>query len=175
MISWLAKIYSYFLLKKSSEKRSKKRLMNNFFKNAKSFFVIMPRERYDFVFSQSIVRNLVEAGKSVTVLVLKDSEELVRQAKKVTVETYTDDDISFLKLPKLPLRQRLRILVFDVVLDLNRKEDLFSSICANTVNSITVISFAKDDSDKFYNIQFHSDEVNSEVSYKDFFQSLQMF
>lgn len=171
----LRKLFCYFILKSSVRQRKKKKSYRNAFHNTGNVFALMPTNKDDLMGALSIVKSLIESGKRVTVFFHERDKDLVSDLRGVSFELYNDKDISNFNLPALPLRQRLKILTFDVVIDLNREYNLFCSICSNLVHSDTIVSFNKTDSDKFYNLQFSIPESRADVSYKNFLNCLQMF
>jgi ADP-heptose:LPS heptosyltransferase len=84
-------------------------------------------------------------------------------------------DINKLKLPSKRLEKEFRILKFDVVIDLEKEENLFNSLLVCIVNAPVKVGFRKKNSDKFYNLQIDNMEVNPEIFYKNLLNCLQMF
>ena len=89
--------------------------------------------------------------------------------------SYEIRDISKIKLPTKKLLSKLSEKNFDVVVDLNRKENLFYSYAVSQVKSQLKIGFEKKDSDKFYNFQVSYKGKEPEEAYKYLVNCLQMF
>ena len=78
-------------------------------------------------------------------------------------------------MPNKNLVNRLRRKEFDVVIDLNRGEDVFYSAITNVVGSKIRVSFEKEYSGEYYNIQIADKKTDPEVVYRSFLNYLKMF
>ena len=88
---------------------------------------------------------------------------------------YEIRDISKIKLPKKKLISKLSERNFDVVIDLNRNENLFYSFAVSQIKTKLKIGFEKKGSDKFYNFQIACKKKEPEEAYKYLVNCLQMF
>jgi len=88
---------------------------------------------------------------------------------------YEIRDISKIKLPKKKLISKLSERNFDVVIDLNRNENLFYSFAVSQIKTKLKIGFEKKGSDKFYNFQIACNKKEPEEAYKYLVNCLQMF
>jgi hypothetical protein len=59
--------------------------------------------------------------------------------------------------------------------DLNRSEDVFFSAIANVVKSKIRVSFEKEYSGQYYNMQIADKNTDPEVAYRSFLNYLRMF
>lgn len=170
-----SKIAHYVVNKKLGNKLVPHRSFKNLLSNCSGFFVVMPEIETDFQKSIQVLNFLEEHKKRVTVLNFDFRRHEVNQMRLSSIIEYGLVDYSKLHLPSHRLTTELEKQKFDAVIDLNRGENLFCSFVANIVQSDLIIGFSKVDSDKYYNIQINDNEDNSEISYKNFINCLQMF
>lgn len=140
-----------------------------------SFFVIMPTNDDDFYHSIDVVRYLEIHKKSVTIFARDYKINLIPDKHKLRFIEHSIQDETRLSLPSKQLREKLSRMEYQVVVDLNRQENLFSSMSANLIRSRLRIGFTKPGADKYYNFHFTFDEPLAEISYKNFLNCLQMF
>jgi hypothetical protein len=79
-----------------------------------------------------------------------------------------------LGLPNSEMRKKIKKYTFDLVLDLNRDSDVFSSAISNIPLSDFRIGFMKKNADWFYNFQIPNENI-PEKSYRNLLNSLRMF
>ena len=176
MITYLKSKFAHFVVDRTLEKKSiSNRSFKNFLKNSSSFFVIMPETENDFQKSRTVLSFLEKRNKPITLLTFDFRRNEFLQGHFRDIIEYGLIDYSWINLPSKRLGDELRSREFDTVIDLNRGDNLFCSFSANLVRSSLVIGFTKNNSDKFYNIQINDVEDNSEISYKNFINCLQMF
>ena len=176
MIAYIrAKIARYVINKILKQKSVPNRYFANFLKSCSSIFVIMPEVESDFQKSKQILSFLERHNKVITLLTFDFRRNEFLQSLFREIIEYGLVDYSKLNLPSQRLASILKSKEFDAVIDLNRGENLFCSFAANLVHSNVIIGFTKNDSDKYYNIQINDSEDNSEISYKNFINCLQMF
>jgi hypothetical protein len=176
MISYFRNLIAdYVVNKKLQGKILSSRSFAKFLKKSSSFFVVMPEPEDDFQKSKQVLKFLKENHKNVTTLNFDFRVTDLQQERLQEYIPYGLVDYSKINLPSKKLAEKLSEKVFDVVIDLNRGDNLFCSFAANLVNSSLTIGFKKKDSDKYYNIQIDDNEENSEFSYKNFINCLQMF
>jgi hypothetical protein len=153
----------------------KARTYTNFAKNSDRFLLILPQLENDYMNSLQVIDSLLKEKKKVSI-VIKDLKvnHLLSQYKVDYIDFGTKDILRF-DLPSKKLVQALKEKTYDVVIDLNMGENIFSGIIANLCLSNYRIGFKKENSDKFYNIQIINNESNSAISYRNLLNSLQMF
>jgi len=146
-----------------------------FFNKAYTFFVAMPEDDRDFSYSLSVLNFLAVNNKSAMVMTKDFKVSLLPQKFRGRAIEYSEKDVNKWNLPSKRLVDKLSEMQFNVSIDLNRKESLFYSYSSNLVQSPMKIGFAKEDSDKFYNLQIINHEENPEISYQNFLNCLKMF
>ena len=151
------------------------RSFKNLLRNCSSFLVIMPEAEDDFQKGKQVIDFLDKHKKIVTILTFDFRRNEFMQRHYREIIEYGLVDYSWLNLPSKRLADILKSKEFDAVIDLNRGENIFCSFAANLVQSSLIVGFTKSNSDKYYNIQLNDNEDNSEISYKNFINCLQMF
>ncbi len=147
----------------------------DFFTKAFTFFIAMPEDERDFTYSLSVLNYIADNKKSAMVLTKDFKVSLLPQKFRARAIEYGEKDITRWTLPSKKLIDRLTEMQFNVSVDLNRKENLFNSYTSNLVQAPLKVGFAKNDSDKFYNIQIINEEDNPEISYENFLNCLKIF
>jgi len=140
-----------------------------------SFLVMMPEEEVDFHHAVFVLEYLKSKSKHATIMTKDYRVSLINQNLRQGLIEFEIRDISKIKLPVKKLISKLREKNFDVVLDLNRKENLFYSYAVSQIKSKIKISFEKKGSDKFYNFQVSCKNKEPEEAYKYLVNCLQMF
>jgi hypothetical protein len=142
---------------------------------AKNIFIIMPEDEKDFMNSIKIIEYLNFLRKDSVVFLNNSALHLIYNTMNLKIEEYFNSDKSKLQIPKQSLRIRLKKNKFDLLIDLNRQENFFLSICGMIVKPDFSIGFAKKGADLFYDFQFAESGNDSEISYKNLLNCLQMF
>jgi len=148
---------------------------SSLFKKSYSLLVIMPEEEIDFHFSVNVLEFLKNESKHVTVLTKDYRVSLINPKLRPNLIEYEIRDINKIKLPTKKLISKLSEKNFDVVIDLNRKENLFCSYAVSTIKSSLKIGFEKKGADKFYNFQISYNGVEPDEAYNYLVNCLQMF
>lgn len=169
------KLIAFFILRFYFKKVNVARSYADFAKKSNRFLVILPVTESDYVRSLAVVEMLFAKDKKVSLFV-KDFKvsQLVGRYKAEYID-YNEKDINKLDLPSKKIVEKIKEKEFDVVIDLNLKNDIFSGIISNLCQSKFRIGFKKDNSDKFYNIQLINNVTDSAISYRNLLNSLQMF
>lgn len=147
----------------------------NVFAKSYNFLIILPEEEKDFHHSQQVLSFLEENRKNSTILTRDFRVSLLPSKFRFRVIEYNLRDINKLNLPGTKLTEKLSSLHVNVVIDLNRSYNLFCSYACSLVNAEVRVGFAKESSDKFYNLQIVNNDEPAELSYKNFLNCLQMF
>lgn len=148
---------------------------SNLLEKTFTFLVIMPENEVDFHKSMEVLKYLDEHEKHITVFSYDFRRSLINQKYRPATIEYGVIDRTRLGLPSGRVIGELEKREFNAVIDLNRKNNIYCSFSANLVRSPLRIGFGKKNSDRFYNIQISDKEDNSEISYKNFLNCLQMF
>jgi len=169
------KIAGFIIDSKLKKKSVDTQSFNSVFKNAKTFFIILPEDETDFHHAIQVFNYFESNGKTFSIFTHDYRINLLPAKLRSFAYSFTLKQRTFLKLPSKDLVKILGEIKTDAVIDLNRKENLFFSYASNIVISKLRIGFKKNNSDKFYNLQFANGEESAEFFYKNFLNCLRMF
>jgi hypothetical protein len=176
MIEKLKKIVALYLLKKKYLKRIDNNTnKKNFFRNSDSFLIILPENDEDYNNSLDIAKYLAIHKKNVSLLLPDYKYSLVDRNLNYNLITYGLNSKTRMNLPAKSLTGRLENKKYDVIMDLNRKEDVFFTGVSLVPQTNIRIGVNKDKTNSFYNVRFNISENNSEISYRNLLNSLSMF
>lgn len=160
---------------KLKDKQNKDQTFTEFFKKSFNFLVLMPQNDADFAHSIKVLYFLEENKKHATTLTYDFKVSIIPLRFRQRVMEHTLADTNMLKLPSIKIIDKLNSMHFNVVLDLNRKENLFYSYIASVVEAPIRVGFSKTNSDKFYNLQIVDKESEAELSYESYLNCLKIF
>ncbi|QQS36311.1 MAG: hypothetical protein IPM56_19060 [Ignavibacteriales bacterium] len=169
------KIAGFVVSGKLKEHENNLQSFFNVFSKSFTYFVVMPEDESDFNHSFEVLNYLDSNRKTPIAFTYEFKVSLLPQKFRARAVGYKISDMNKLKLPSHSLIKKLKDLNFNVVLDLNRKESIFNSYAANLVKSPVRIGYRKNNSDKYYNLQFNIEETDPQISYKKLLNCLQMF
>ena len=146
-----------------------------FFSDSKEVLIILPNMEKDIVVEVfEIVRFTAIHKKKLFLIHKSELQKYLPSDFEYASLVISEMDKSKLELPTKNLTNRVKKYTFDLVIDLNLEDDLFSSALSNIPLSDFRIGFIKSNSDLFYNYQIPR-EINSEKSYRNLLNSLRMF
>jgi hypothetical protein len=176
MFDEIKKKISHFILRKRYVKKNRNPLpYTNVISNAHSFFIVMPKQDDDFSSSLAILKYLSANKKSLTLFLPEHKYNLILEKEKYKFIPFMPDQVSRFNLPGKKIIESLDGMEFDVAIDLNRREDVLFSAVTNIAKSKLKVSFAKEFSESYYNLQITDKQAGSDASYKSFLNYLQMF
>ena len=176
LTDFLKSIIAQYLINKRINNQSIDEITySSLLKNSYSFLIMMPEEEVDFHHSIYVLEYLRTELKHTTIMTKDYRVSLINPKLRQNLMEYEIRDISKIKLPTKKLISKLSENNFDVVIDLNRKENLFYSYAVFQVKSKLKIGFKKKGSDKFYNFQISCNGKEPEEAYKYLVICLQMF
>ncbi len=152
-----------------------KQLFNNFLENARKFLFLLPGNDKDFKYAFDVVKYFQIHKKEVTLFLPEYAINLIIDSRKYKFLGYGVSDVNKLGLPSKSLINSLKELSFDVVIDLNRTENLFFIAVAHLVNAKYRIGFARENINANYNVQLVNKKINAEITYRNLLNSLKMF
>ena len=169
---WIAR---FIVRRKYLKKNLEPIVFNNAITQAVYFLVILPDSEKEFNYSFDLLRFLIIHRKSVTLFLPEYKYNLIPEKEKYKLITFNPHQKNKLDLPDSSLINSLQNKTFDVVIDLNRKENIFYSAVTNIVKSKLRISFNKEHSGAYYNFLFADTHNNPEVAFRNMLNFLQMF
>ena len=169
------KLARFIVSKKYLKKNLEPIVFNNVITQAVYFLVILPENEKEFHHSLELLRFLNIHRKSITIFLPEHKYNLVPEKEKYKLIAFDPLHKSRLNLPAPMLINSLHDKTFDVVIDLNRRENIFFSAVANIVHSKLRIGFNKENSGIYYNFLLSDTQNNPEVAYRNLLNFLQMF
>lgn len=140
-----------------------------------SFLIMMPVDEKDFRLVFPILEYLREQRKNIVVMTNDFRISLLQPYFKTNAIEHGLKDVTKLKLPGKTLLQKISNMRFDVIIDTNRKEVLYYSFIAKSINAQLKIGFVRSDSDKYFNLQVTGSLNDPEISYLNLLNCLKMF
>jgi hypothetical protein len=144
------------------------------FKNSNSILVLMPEDDLDFKYSREILVFLEKLKKEILILTNDYRVSLLPVHFRSKALGHGLMEINKLDLPSKRLLSKLLKKKYDVVLDLNRTEQLFYTYVSCVMSAAVSIGFANSFADKVYNIQIVNSETNPKISYENLLNCLKM-
>lgn len=160
---------------KLKHKNNQKLSFSSALKKSFSFLVLMPADEKDYRQSFQILDYLESQGKTLTILTNDFRVSLLPAKFRNKAIGFAVNEVSKLNLPTHKLTERLQEKLFDVVIDLNREENLFYSYTANIVKSKIRIGFKKRKADVYYNFVVEGSDSDSVKTYNNFLNCIKMF
>lgn len=165
----------YLIRKKYLVIKSVPVTFNGILSNSSTFFIIMPGDPVEFSKSTMLIKFLLEKHKVVTVLLDESKLDLISGKEDVTFIKYMDETKSRLNLPVKSFVRMLQSKEFDVVMDLNRSSDVFSTAVANIVKSKVKVGFEQQKTDDYYDIRIVNSNQDPDLIYTNYINFLKMF
>ncbi len=166
----------YYLFKKKMFKEfNASYSFNDFVGNSSSCLIILPLNELDFANSFDVAKYFRIHKKDVTLFVPEhkvNTFEITNQYKHIN---YSIQDITKFGLPTKLYIEKLNEHKFDVLIDLERENNLFLAAITSLADAKFKVGFRKPDIDNLYNFQLVNTKINSEISYRNLLNSLKMF
>lgn len=176
MILEIKKKFGHYLLKRRIAKKIPESIsFNRIISDSKSVMIIIPVKDEDFFPSLEIVRYFFIHKKEVTLFLPEFRYNQIPEKDKYQFISFLPVQITKCFLPNKKLIQRLQAKQVDIVIDLNRNEDIFFSAVANTVISKVRIGFKKEKSDSYYNLLFECKQTDANAAFFNLLNYLRMF
>ena len=144
------------------------------FKNSNSILVLMPEGDKDFQYSTDILVFLEKLQKDILILTNEYRVSLLPLHFRSKALGHGLKEVNKIDLPSKRLLSKLLKNKYDVVLDLNRQEQLFYTYVSSVMSAAVSIGFANSFADKVYNIQIANSETNPKISYENLLNCLKM-
>lgn len=142
---------------------------------AETYLIVLPDNAEDTLSASDIPKYFSVHKKKVTLVGHEKILPIALESSKYGTISFNDDSATKFGLPNKELIGNIKSKKYDVVLDLNRSQNLFISVLAGSSDSLVKIGFKKEKSDEFYNLQVANNQNNAEISYRNFLNSIQMF
>lgn len=143
--------------------------------SAQKFLVLLPDNSEDTLSAVDIPTYYKINKKEVTILGYKNVIPIALETHSFDSISFSEEELTKFGLPNKELVDKIKSKEFDVVIDLNRRENFIFSVLSNIPKSAVKIGYKKEKSDVFYNFQVANNQNNAEISYRNFLNSIQMF
>lgn len=163
------------LTKISKQTKLPEKRFNLFIQKSYSFLVVMPENENDFTNSFNILEYLENNKKNISILTYDYRVSKIPVKFKSRVIDHGVNDMNKFDLPSKKFMDQLGEKKFDAILDLNKDENFFHNILICKINSLLKVGFEKPNGGKYYNVMIRTDKNNSENTYQNFLNCLQMF
>ncbi len=148
---------------------------NKFISEAKDYLIIFPTNDIDFHNGINIAKYFIMEKKNVTIFIRDIKRNSIVLTNDFKTIEYGIDDISKFGLPNKKLKAELQKYDFDILIDLEREENLFINGIISLAKAKYKVGFKKSGTDKLHNFQIINSRLNSEISYRNLLNSLRMF
>jgi hypothetical protein len=176
MIEAIKEQAARFILRKRTEQKDfNQRSFASVFQKSFSFLVLMPADDRDFRLSAPVLDYLKEKKKNIVVLTNDFRISLLPTYFKTNAVEHGIKDMTKLKLPSRNIVKKLKNMRFDVIIDLNREEEIYYTFITKTLNAPVKIGFVNSDSDNYFNMQIANSKNDPEISYNNLLNCLKMF
>ena len=169
------KIAQFIVNGKAKQNHIEKKSFTGLLKNSFRFLILMPANEVNFHKAIEVLKFFDGLNKETIVFTQDFRVNLLPQKFRSEAVDFSILDINKLKLPSQRLEKKFAELKFDVVIDLEKEENLFNSLLVCLVNAPVKVGFRKSNSDKFYSLQIDNKDDNPEIFYKNLLNCLQMF
>ncbi|HPO55785.1 MAG: glycosyltransferase family 9 protein [Ignavibacteriales bacterium] len=133
-----------------------------------SVFIIFPENEEDVKNSVSIITDLVARKKKITVLIHGEFVRFIPNSYALMIKEYFPKDKLFGEIPKQNIKNLINSQEADLLLNLNRNDEIFTLLCTSLVSAPVKFGFRKEFSDRFFNLQFASNSSDSYNSFSNF-------
>ncbi len=176
MIEELKRKIAHYLIRKKYLRKSEESIaFKSIIRDAKEILLIMPGNDADFIEALESVKYFQNHKKTISIFIAEAKHSTLQLTSSVKLISYLPLQITRFFLPDKMLLARLKDKKYDVVIDLNLKENTFFSCVANVVNSKIRIGFRKNRSEDYYNIIYDSKQNEPLLVYKKLIEHLAMF
>ena len=155
----------YFIFKKRIFKEyNSVQSYTDFVLKSVNYLIIMPLNDLDFANSFDVAKYFKIHKKDITLFIPEHKVNMGNISTKYKYISYDLDDITNLGLPTKKFVERLKEHKFDVVIDLERENNLFFAAITCIVEADFKVGFRKSEIDNLYNFQLVNTKINSEIS-----------
>lgn len=165
----------YIFKKKIFRKYHASYSFNDFVGKSVDYIIIMPLNEQDYSNSFDVVKYFKIHKKEVTLFLPEHRVNYVEISNNYKHISYNIEDISKFGLPSKQFIEKLDSHKFDVLIDLERENNLFLAAVTSLAKAKFKVGFKKEEIDNLYNFQLVNTKINSEISYRNLLNSLKMF
>ena len=150
-------------------------LFNTIFDKVSSAMIIMPLDEKGIAAGISLAKHLLEKNMHVTILVHTKFRSLLPLSVHVKVEEFFDSEVNPFGIPKPLFLEKLHMMEFDLVIDLDGTSEYTTSAMALALKAKNKVGARKKCSDKVYNLEFALSGNSMVESYQNYVNLLCTF
>lgn len=169
------KIAHRIIKKKFLNKDNAQINFNQEIKSSKKVLLLLPQNEEEIFQSLIIADYLLTKYKDLTFFLNYQFRNSVDKYENATVITFHNQSKTNFFLPNKNFRKKIMQMNFDIVIDLNRNEDVFMSAITNIINSKIRIGFRKNNSEHYYNLLIENTSNDSKTNFNNLLSALKMF
>lgn len=169
------KLGFYILRKKILKEYDSTYSFNDFVGKSFNYLITLPLNDTDFKNSFDIVKYFKIHKKEITLLLPEHKVNTINITGNYKYISYDLNDITRFGLPTKSMIEKINENKFDVLVDLERENNLFLAAVACLVDAKFKVGFKKPEIENLYNFQLVNTKINSEISYRNLLNSLKMF
>lgn len=165
----------YIFKKKMFRKFDDSYSFKDFIENSSNYLIILPLKDLDFANSFDVAKYFKIHKKEVTLFLPEHKINSANITSYYKYMSYGIEDITKFGLPTKLYINKLKETKFDVLIDLERDNNLFLAAVTSLVDAKFKVGFKKPNLENLYNFQLVNTKINSEISYRNLLNSLKMF
>ena len=169
------KMSYFYVFQKYKEKELELMSYKDFYKKANDILLIIPDNEAEFKNSLDFVYALAETKKNIKLFIRDYRVSLVARKNSISYLDYNIKDFTKFNLPTKVFLNNIIERKYDIVIDCNIIEDIFTTVIVASINAKYKIGFKRGRTDRFYNFLLVNRENNPAFSYRNLLNSLQMF
>lgn len=169
------KIGYYIYKKKIFKEFSTTSSFKDFIKNSYNYIIILPLNDQDYANSFDIAKYFKIHKKEVTLLLPEHKVNIMEITSNYNYISYSYDNISKFGLPTKEYIEKIGEQKYDVLIDLEREDNLFLTAVTSLLDAKFKVGFKKTNLESLHNFQLANTKINSEISYRNLLNSLKMF
>jgi len=169
------KLGYYIFKKKMFKVFDEPNSFKDFIEKSMDYLIILPLNDLDFSNSFDVAKYFRIHKKDVTLFLPEHKVNSIDIMNNYKYISFNFEDISKIGLPTKQFIEKLNEYSFDVIIDLERENNLFLSAIICSINAKFKVGFKKSEIDNLYNLQIVNTKINSEISYRNLLNSLKMF
>ena len=174
MFDKIRKSLGYFFLRKMVKKNNPV-AFKGFYSEASKIMLAVPENPESANAVRKVISELIADGKKVEIFINTFLIERFVSKYNIAILSYSEIELTKLKLPNKALESRISASKCDLFIDLDFTESLLNYTAASLLNAKIKVGFSKEKSDRFYNFQVPATERNYEISFGNLLNSLRMF
>ncbi|MBX3008735.1 MAG: hypothetical protein KF816_12000 [Melioribacteraceae bacterium] len=144
-------------------------------KKSVTAFIILPSNDSDFHSAFQVVEYLFQNGKAITLCIKEHKYNEIPKNDRFKYLSYHFGQINRIGLPLKSVIDRFSHQNYDLVIDLNREEDLFLLSLLCEVKSSIRLGFHREGLDGYYNFLVGIAGMDAQKTYENLIKYLKMF